>query len=145
MWALLAVALTAAPPGLVVAVVDTSASDAIYEDVSRALAEGLVTAMKREGFSATRVDENELPQEGCRAGPCLEKVARSTHADVVVVLDAAEESGTTRVSVMALWGRDGRPLAAKRYQVGKRDKKAVAAFLAQLEKAIPARPDAGSH
>jgi hypothetical protein len=137
---LLALALAAAP---VVVVVDVSASDAIYEDVSRGLAEALVEALQRAGFEAHRVDENQLPPDGCRAGPCLEAVARAHRADAVVLLDAAEDGPATRVSLMGLGGRDGRPLAGARYSLDKKAKKKVLGFIAQLHKALPPRPDAG--
>ncbi len=126
---------------LTVAVVDVSAADAIYEDVSRGLTQDVVTALNAAGgYAATRVDENDLPEGGCRAGPCLEKVAREKHADVVVLVDCVESGERINISVLALWGRDGRPLGGKRYVSGKKAKKALAAFIAQLTKSIPAPP-----
>lgn len=126
-----------------VAVVDVSAPDAIYEDVSRGLADEVVTALNGSGdYLAARVSENDLPEGGCRAGPCLEKVAKDTHADVVVLVDCVENGKKIDVSVLALYGRDGRPLGGKRYVVGKKAKKTLTAFIAQLTKAIPKPPPA---
>jgi hypothetical protein len=139
-FALLAVALAAGPT---VVVVDVSASDAIYEDVSRGLADALVDALNEAGFDASRIDENELPEDGCRAGPCLEQVARAHHAGAVVLLDAAEAGKKTKVSLMGLGGRDGRPLAGTRYELDHHAKKKVLKFITQLLKAFAPRPDAG--
>jgi hypothetical protein len=136
---LLSLCLTAAP--LTVAVVDVSAADAIYEDVSRGLTQDVVAALNAAGgYAATRVDENDLPEGGCRAGPCLEKVAREKHADVVVLVDCVENDARINISVLALWGRDGRPLGGKRYVSGKKSKKALTAFITQLTKSIPPPP-----
>jgi hypothetical protein len=132
-FALLALALASAP---VVVVVDVSASDAIYEDVSRGLANALVDGLNKAGLQASRVDENELPESGCRAGPCLEEVARAHGARAVVLLDAAEEGTKTKVSLMGLGGRDGRPLAGARYTLDRGAKKKVSGFIAQLKKAL---------
>ncbi len=100
------------------AVVDVSTPDAVYEDVSRALAEQVAAALETAGFEAVRVDENELPEEGCRAGPCLAKVAHAKHALVLVTLDAAElDKKRTGVAVAALLGLNGLPLATARYVV----------------------------
>lgn len=135
----LALVLLASPT---VVVVDVSASDAIYEDVSRGLANALVEALKTAGFDASRIDENELPEDGCRAGPCLENVAKTHHAQAVVLLDALEEGALTKVSLLGLGGRDGRPLAGVRYTLDRRAKHKVLKFIAQLQKAFAPR-DAG--
>jgi hypothetical protein len=98
------------------AVVDVSAPDAVYEDVSRALATQVSVALNGAGFEAVRVDENELPEEGCRAGPCLAKVAKEKKALVLVTLDATElDKKKTSVAVAALLGLNGMPLAGGRY------------------------------
>ena len=98
------------------AVIDVSASDAVYEDVSRGLAEQVAHALDGAGFDAVRVDENELPESGCRAGPCLAKVAKDHHALVLVTLDATEVDKThTQVALAALLGLNGLPLAGARY------------------------------
>lgn len=106
----------AAPATLKVAVVDVSAPDAIYEDVSRRLAGELAEALTKAGTVAVRVDESELPPEGCRIGPCLGEVAKAQGAHVVVTVDCVEvDASTSKVSVTALWGANGEPLAGGRY------------------------------
>ncbi len=102
-----------------VVVVDVSAPDAVYEDISRALAEQVVAELRAAGLEVMRIDENELPEDGCRLGPCLGTVAKARHAKVVVILDAVEldKKGKTQVSVAAMAGRDGMPISAKRYVV----------------------------
>lgn len=98
-----------------VAVIDVSKSDAIYEDVSRGIAEVVVAQLNKEGLSAIRVDESTLPAGGCREGPCLGAVAKAHQAQVLVALDAEEVTGTTsRVALAALGADDGRPLAVAR-------------------------------
>jgi hypothetical protein len=109
-------ALVASQVPLKVAVVDVSAPDAIYEDVSRALATQAAEQLTRAGVMAVRIDEDELPPGGCRIGPCLGEVAKAQGADVVVTLDAEEvDASTSRVAVAALWGASGEPLAGGRY------------------------------
>ena len=103
-------------------VLDVSAEDAVYEDESRALCVEAVEVLTAKGFTARRVDESELPPAGCRAGPCLEKVARGS--DVLVTLDAVElDKGKLGVAVTALAGRTGMPLAGGRYHVGTKSKR----------------------
>ncbi|MFT3839258.1 MAG: hypothetical protein QM723_19910 [Myxococcaceae bacterium] len=98
------------------AVVDVSQPDAVYEDVSRALATQVSVALDGAGFEAVRVDENELPEQGCHAGPCLAKVAKDKKALVLVTLDATElDKKRTQVAVAALLGLNGMPLAGGRY------------------------------
>lgn len=149
MYGLALVALLSQTPVRVV-VIDVSAPDAIYEDVSRALADQVVQAMVSAGLEAERVDERELPDEGCRIGPCLGVIGRAHKAHVVVIVDAAEvDKKRSGVSVAALYGRDGRPLAAKRYTVegvGKAPK-ALGVFVAEVSReatALVAPPDAGT-
>src|SRR5687767_6247968 len=78
-------------------VLDVSAEDAVYEDESRELAIEVVDAFNAKGAVARRIDESELPPRGCKAGPCLEKVAKGS--DVLVTVDVVEISkgklGTT--------------------------------------------------
>ena len=136
MGALLAALVLAADPR--VAVVDASAPDAVYEDVSRGLADEVVEALLKAGLMAHRVEEQELPEGGCRAGPCLEQVARAQKADVLVVLDAREKGRAVAVGVLALDGRTGRPLAGQRYLAGPQARKALKAFVAKLGKALGA-------
>ena len=113
-----------AAPSPQAAVIDVSAPDAVYEDVSRALAEQVSAALNGAGFEAVRVDENELPEDGCRAGPCLAKVAKDKHAQVLVTLDATElDKKRTQVNVAALFGLNGMPLAGGRYVSKEGDKK----------------------
>ncbi|MHB8874350.1 MAG: hypothetical protein ACYC8T_11740 [Myxococcaceae bacterium] len=135
---LLALSLAQAAPKAVV--IDVSAPDAVYEDVSRALAERVVGALKSAGFEAVRIDESELPEQGCRIGPCLGVVARARKAQVVVIVDATEqEKGGVGVNVAALWAADGRPLAATRFSVdgkGTKPAKALERFGAQLLAAV---------
>ena len=133
-----------------VVVLDVSAEDAVYEDESRALAEEVVEHFNAKGFTARRVDESELPRQGCRAGPCLEKVARGS--DVLVTIDVVElAKSRLGAAVTALAGRTGMPLAGGRYEVGpktKRPPKELEAFARKIRdafnvKAAPTK-DAGS-
>lgn len=130
--------LLATPSPVRVSVVDVSASDAVYEDVSRALAEDVVRALNKAGASAERVDERELPEDGCRAGPCLEVIAKAHKADVLVALDAVEDGEKTKVGVLALDGRIGLPLTAVRYVVAAPGgaPKPVTAFAADVLAAV---------
>ncbi|MBS1153464.1 MAG: hypothetical protein H6Q89_5162 [Myxococcaceae bacterium] len=143
---LVAIAVTQLPPARVV-VVDVSAPDAVYEDVSRAIAEQVVAELRAAGLEAVRIDENELPEEGCRLGPCLGTVARARQAKVVVIVDAVEldKKGRTQVSVAAMAGRDGMPINARRYVT--RAEARPAAELKALIKDLARRltpPDAGT-
>ncbi len=136
---LVSLALAAAPS---VAVLDVSAEDAVYEDESRALCVEAVEVLTAKGFTARRVDESELPPQGCRAGPCLEKVARGN--DVLVTLDVAElGKGKLGVAVTALAGRTGMPLAGGRYHVGpktKRPPKELETFADKVLAALTPKP-----
>jgi hypothetical protein len=125
-----------------VAVVDVSAPDAIYEDVSRELAAKVAAALNEAGFDAVRVDESQLPPGGCRIGPCLGEVAKAQKAKVVVILDATElDKHRSGVGVAGLWGVDGQPLATARFVVtGDKLKpaKALERFGAELKKRVRA-------
>lgn len=133
-----------------VVVLDVSAEDAVYEDESRALAEEVVALFNTKGFTARRVDESELPRGGCRAGPCLEKVARGS--DVLVTIDVVElAKSRLGAAVTALAGRTGMPLAGGRYEVGaktKRPPKELDAFAKKIRDAFNVKPapkkDAGT-
>lgn len=117
MLALLA-SLVVAQPSLKVAVLDASAPDAIYEDVSRSLAQRVSDELLKRGFLSRRVDEAEIPPraEGCRLGPCLGIIAHSQAADVLVLVDATEDDkGRIEVTLSAMRGRDGMPLAAGKW------------------------------
>jgi hypothetical protein len=99
-----------------VVVIDASAPDAIYEDVSRELAEQVVAELKKTGLTTHRIDENELPPGGCRFGPCLGRLAQEHQATVVVTLDAEEiDERRSRVGLAALWAHNGAPITASRY------------------------------
>jgi hypothetical protein len=137
MGALVVALVLAAGPR--VAVLDASAPDAVYEDVSRALADEVVAALTAAGLSAKRVEEEELPGAGCRSGPCLEAVARAQRAEVLVVLDAREKGKGVAVGVLALEGRTGRPLGGQRYAAGPEAGKALRRFATKLARALPAR------
>ena len=130
--------LSQTPPML--AVIDISSEDAIYEDVSRRYAQSLVEALTKEGLSAVRVDESELPPEGCRLGPCLGVAARGKGALAVVTLDAEELSQTrSKVVVTVMRATNGEPLAGGRYELKAGVKKipgGLTAFLAQVKKAM---------
>jgi hypothetical protein len=119
-------------------VVDVSAPDAIYEDVSRGYAGDVVRALEKAGFDARRVDESELPQEGCHSGPCLAKVAKEQKADVVITLDATElEPKKNGVALAAMWGRNGEPLTVKRFTVkGAPPPKDLSAFATDVLNAL---------
>ena len=139
----------AADAGPKVVVVDVSAPDAVYEDVSRALADAVVAQLREAGMDAERIGENELPEEGCRIGPCLGQVARAFKAKVVVIVDATEvDKKKTSVSLAAMAGHNGMPIGAKRYFVGTDGKspKELLAFVADLAKKAlpPPRLDAGT-
>lgn len=101
-----------------VAVVDVSAPDAIYEDVSRALADKVVEALRATGVQSIRIDERDLPESGCRLGPCLGVAARAKNAEVVVMFDATEakNDGAT-IELAALWSTNGAPVAVAKYAV----------------------------
>ena len=122
------------------AVIDISSEDAIYEDVSRRYAQSLVEALTKEGVSAVRVDESELPPEGCRLGPCLGVAARGKGALAVVTLDAEELSDTrSKVVVTVMRATNGEPLAGGRYELkvgAKKIPKGLTAFLTQVKKAM---------
>jgi hypothetical protein len=133
-------------------VVDVSAPDAIYEDVSRGYAMDVVKALEKAGFEARRVDESELPVDGCHSGPCLARVAKDQKADVVITLDATElDKKTNGVAVAAMWGLNGEPLTVTRFTMKTNAKppKELATFatnvLAALKKKQPPPPkDAGT-
>ena len=143
---IVALALSQLPPARVV-VIDVSAPDAVYEDVSRALAEQVVSELKGSGLDAVRIDENELPEEGCRLGPCLGIVAKKRQAKVVVIVDAVEldKKGKTQVSVAAMAGWNGMPINAKRYTTKAEGKPAaeLKAWVKDLLKRLTP-PDAGA-
>ncbi|MGV3623864.1 MAG: hypothetical protein ACO1OB_23810 [Archangium sp.] len=123
-----------------VAVIDISAEDAIYEDVSRRFAQSLVDALKNDGITAVRIDESELPPEGCRLGPCLGVAARSKNALTVVTLDAEEvNESKSKVVVTMMRATNGEPLAGGRYELKagvKKAPKGLTAFLGQAKKAM---------
>ncbi len=87
-----------------------------------------------------RVDESELPPEGCRLGPCLGVAAREKGALAVVTLDAEELSATkSKVVVTVMRATNGEPLAGGRYElkVGmKKIPRGLTAFLASVKKAM---------
>ncbi len=122
-----------------VAVLDVSAADAIYEDVSRALAEKVSDELLKKGFLSKRVDESEVPIDGCRIGPCLGVIAKSQSADVLVIVDAVEGAkGKVEVVLSAMRGRDGLPLAAGKWSTtaeGKQNKQ-LSKFLVATQKAV---------
>jgi len=134
----LALLVSQTPPQ--VAVIDISSEDAIYEDVSRRYTESLVEALGKEGITAVRVDESELPPEGCRLGPCLGVAARAKGALAVVTLDAEELSEKkSKVVVTVMRATNGEPLAGGRYELKSGVKKApkgLTTFLAQVKKAM---------
>ena len=138
-----------APLKVKVALIDVSAPDEVYEDESRALADDAVTVLNKSGFFAERVDERELPREGCRIGPCLGKVSLQRGAQVVVALDATElPDKRIGVSMTAMRSTDGLPLAAVRYVAtlaGKPAKELTAFAKDLLKNAVKALtvPDAG--
>ncbi len=123
-----------------VAVIDISSEDAIYEDVSRRYAQSLVEALTKEGVSAVRIDESELPPEGCRLGPCLGVAARAKGALAIVTLDAEEVSSTnSKVVVTVMRATNGEPLAGGRYELkagAKKAPKGLTKFLGQAKKAM---------
>ena len=134
----LATLISQVPP--LVAVIDISSEDAIYEDVSRRYTQSLVDALTKEGVPAVRVDESDLPPEGCRLGPCLGVAARDKGALAIVTLDAEEVSETkTTVVVTVMRATNGEPLAGGRYElkVGmKKIPRGLTAFLAAAKKAM---------
>lgn len=136
----------AVDPGPKVVVIDVSAPDAVYEDVSRALAEEVVAQLRAVGLDAERIDENQLPEQGCRIGPCLGQVAREHKARVVVIVDATElDKKRTSVSLAAMAGHNGMPIGAKRYVVktGGKPPKELPTFATDLAKKVIV-PDAGA-
>ncbi len=149
--AALCVAQPLAPLTPKVALIDVSAPDEVYEDESRALADDVVAVLNKSGFVAERVDERELPREGCRIGPCLGKVSVQRGAQVVIALDATElPDKRIGVSMTAMRSTDGLPLSAVRYTAKPGGKPAaeLTAFAKDLLKnAVKALtvPDAGVH
>lgn len=140
MLAMLLTLLAQTPAPLKAAVVDISASDAIYEDISRGLATDAASALTKAGFVAVRIDESELPPR-CRLGPCLGEMARAQSADVVVTLDAREsgpDNAHATVAIAALWGLNGEPLAGGRYTAvpGRKRPKPLTAFAEAAWKAM---------
>lgn len=123
-----------------VAIIDISADDAIFEDVSRQYAQSLAEALSKEGVSAVRVDEAELPPQGCKLGPCLGVAAREKGALAVVTLDAEEvKEGHGKVVVTMMRATNGEPLAGGRYELKKGAKKApkgLSQFLSAVKKAM---------
>ena len=123
-----------------VAIIDISADDAIYEDVSRRYAESLADALSKDGITAVRIDESELPPEGCKLGPCLGVAARAKGALTVVTLDAEELSETkSKVVVTLMRATNGEPLAGGRYELKAGSKKApkgLTRFLIAVKKAM---------
>jgi hypothetical protein len=150
--ALVVALLLAQAPVPKATVVDVSAPDAIYEDISRGYATDVVKALEKAGFEARRIDESELPVDGCHSGPCLARVAKDNKADVVITLDATElDKKTNGVAVAAMWGLNGEPLTVTRYTLKPNAKppKELATFatnvLAALKKKQPPPPrDAGT-
>jgi hypothetical protein len=146
MVALLA-AVVLGQTGLKVAVLDVSAPDAIYEDISRELTQRVADELLGRGFSARRVDESELPVENCRIGPCLGEIAKSQRADVLVVVDAVEGAkGKVDVVLSAMRGRDGLPLSVGRWNTtiegkkGKQLSKFIEATWKAAAKHVPVAP-----
>jgi hypothetical protein len=123
-----------------VAIIDISAEDAIYEDVSRRFAQSLSDALTQAGVPAVRVDESELPPEGCRLGPCLGVAARSKGALALVTVDAEEVSETkNKVVVTMMRATNGEPLAGGRYELragAKKPPKALLQFIERVKKAM---------
>ena len=123
-----------------VAIIDISADDAIYEDVSRRYAESLAEALSKDGIPAVRIDESELPPEGCKLGPCLGVAARAKGALTVVTLDAEELSeAKSKVVVTLMRATNGEPLAGGRYELKAGSKKAprgLTQFLIAVKKAM---------
>lgn len=145
MWTLLvAVVLSQAEPADAgigrVAVIDISADDAIYEDVSRRYCESLVEALTKAGVPSVRVDESELPPEGCKLGPCLGVAARGQGAVALVTLDAEELSEKkSKVVVTLMRSTNGEPLAGGRYELvvgAKKPPKGLTQFLGNVKKAM---------
>lgn len=130
--------LTQSPP--VVVVIDISPEDAIYEDVSRRYAQALAQALTKEGVSAVRIDESELPPQGCRLGPCLGKVAKDKGALAVVTLDAEEVTvSKSKVTVTMMRATNGEPLAGGRYELAEgvsKPPQGLVAFLSQAKKVM---------
>ena len=101
--------------GLHVSVLDVSKPDAIYEDVSRGLAEQVATELTRAGCIAVRIDETELPK-GCKLGPCLGEMAARRQVDIVVTLDAQEQGeADAKVMLTSLRGTNGQFLGGAKY------------------------------
>jgi hypothetical protein len=137
---ILTAALVLNQPTPRLAVIDISAEDAIYEDVSRGLAESLTRVLNANGLTAVRIDESELPPTGCRLGPCLGVAARAKGAVALVTLDAEELSPeVSAVVVTVMRATNGEPLAGGRYRIkvgATKPPKPLTAFLAQVKKAM---------
>jgi hypothetical protein len=87
-----------------------------------------------------RIDESELPPEGCKLGPCLGVAARAKGALTVVTLDAEELSeAKSKVVVTLMRATNGEPLAGGRYELKAGSKKAprgLTQFLIAVKKAM---------
>lgn len=123
-----------------VAIIDISAEDAIYEDVSRRFAQSLSEALTQAGVPTVRVDESELPPEGCRLGPCLGVAARSKGALALVTVDAEEVTeARNKVVVTMMRATNGEPLAGGRYELragAKKPPKGLLQFIERVKKAM---------
>ncbi|MFO0594653.1 MAG: hypothetical protein U0228_05100 [Myxococcaceae bacterium] len=140
MLSLLAAVVLMQAPTVSVAVIDISAEDAIYEDVSRQFAQSMAEALTKQGVPAVRVDESELPPEGCKLGPCLGRAAREKGAVALVTVDAEElTKSKTKVVVTLMRATNGEPLAGGRYELkagAKKPPKGLVSFLEAAKKAM---------
>ena len=146
--ALLALSFTlAAAPRA--ALVDVSAPDAVYEDESRAIANQMVAQLAKVGVDAVRVEEAELPEGGCRYGPCLGELGKLKQANLVISMDVVQlKGGHWGIAIATLAARNGQPLASGKFELKKLTDtpKGFKAYLAQMKKLVEGwpKPDAGS-
>ncbi len=151
MFALLAAAvLSQATP--TIALVDISAADAVYEDVSQPIVRELAGLLAKGPVNVTLVTQDSA--WGCRFGPCLGALAQQHHAAIVITVDIAEaEHPVLTVAALALKGADGAPLSGRRWKTGGKKKpgkarddfvRDVLAAAATIEpQARPLAPDSG--
>lgn len=136
---LTAVLLAQATPTL--ALVDISAADAVYEDVSQAAVRELAELLAKGPVNVTLVTQDAA--RGCRFGPCLGALAKQHKAAIIITVDVAEaEHPAISVAALALRGADGVPISGRRWRSGGKKKpgKARDDFVRDVFAAVAALP-----
>lgn len=124
-----------------IALVDISAPDAVYEDVSQAVVRELAELLAKGPVHVSLVTQDAA--RGCRFGPCLGALAKQQQAAIVITVEVAEgEHPSLAVAALALRAADGTPLSGRRWKTGGKKKpgKAREAFLKDVLAAAAALP-----